>query len=198
MRARIPSLEAVIVGEGYERDALERHIHEVGADDWISLPGRVDEAALIDLYRHAWVLASASAHEGWGMTVTEAAACATPAVATRIAGHSDAVVHERTGLLVDDASQLGAAIERVLTDDALPRVALGRRAHVRPPVHVGGHGTRHPRSARQRSSSAPPVVTDASGRSAAEVEPAAGRGRRREYRGLPAPRGGGVRAGVAQ
>ena len=68
MRARMPSLAAVIVGEGYERDALERHIHEVGADDWISLPGRVGEAELIDLYRRAWVLASASAHEGWGMT----------------------------------------------------------------------------------------------------------------------------------
>ena len=36
------------------------------------------------------------------MTITEAAACGTPAVATRIAGHTDAVVHERTGLLVDD------------------------------------------------------------------------------------------------
>ena len=119
MRPRISTLEAVIVGEGYERDALERHVHEVGADDWISLPGRVAEPQLIDLYRRAWVLASASAHEGWGMTITEAAACGTPSVATRIAGHSDAIVHERTGLLVDDASQLGPAIERVLTDDAL-------------------------------------------------------------------------------
>jgi glycosyltransferase involved in cell wall biosynthesis len=119
MRARISTLEAVIVGEGYERDALERHVHEVGADDWISLPGRVGEAQLIDLYRRAWLLASASAHEGWGMTITEAAACGTPSVATRIAGHSDAIVHERTGLLVDDASQLGPAIERVLTDNAL-------------------------------------------------------------------------------
>lgn len=127
LRPRHSNLEAIIVGEGYERDSLESHVHELGADDWISLPGRVDDATLIDLYRRAWVLASASAHEGWGMTVTEAAACGTPAVATRIAGHSDAVVHERTGLLVDDISQLGPAIERVLVDSEL-RAALSSGA----------------------------------------------------------------------
>ena len=33
------------------------------------------------------------------MTITEAAACATPAVVTRIAGHTDAVVDGRSGLL---------------------------------------------------------------------------------------------------
>ena len=42
------------------------------------------------------------AHEGWGMTLTEAAACGTPAVATRIAGHADAVVDGSSGLLADD------------------------------------------------------------------------------------------------
>jgi glycosyltransferase involved in cell wall biosynthesis len=118
---RQPALRAVIVGEGYEREALEAQIRELGAEDWISLPGHVDAASLIDLYRRAWVLASTSAHEGWGMTITEAAACATPAVATRIAGHADAVLHERTGLLVDDPVELGAAVERMITDDRFRR-----------------------------------------------------------------------------
>ena len=119
IRPRHPTLQAVLVGEGYEREALETHVREVGADDWISFVGWVDEATLLDLYRRAWVLANASAHEGWGMTITEAAACGTPAVVTRIAGHADAVVHERTGLLVDSPRQLGPAIERVLTDTQL-------------------------------------------------------------------------------
>jgi glycosyltransferase involved in cell wall biosynthesis len=119
MRPRQPALRAVLVGEGYERESLEKHVREVGADDWITFAGWVDEATLLDLYRSAWVVASASAHEGWGMTITEAAACGTPAVATRIAGHADAVAHERTGLLVEDPAQLGPAIERVLTDTEL-------------------------------------------------------------------------------
>jgi glycosyltransferase involved in cell wall biosynthesis len=127
IKSRVPDLRAVLVGEGYERESLETHLHEVGADDWITLAGRVDDAALVDLYRRAWVLASASAHEGWGMTVTEAAACGTPAVVTRIAGHADAVVHERTGLLVDEPSQLGPALHRVLTDHDL-RASLSANA----------------------------------------------------------------------
>jgi glycosyltransferase involved in cell wall biosynthesis len=132
IRPRIPTLRAVLVGEGYERESLETHVHEVGADDWITFAGWVDEATLRDLYRRAWVVASASAHEGWGMTITEAAACGTPAVVTRIAGHADAVVHERTGLLVDTPAQLGPAIERVLTDnDMRATLATGALEHAR-------------------------------------------------------------------
>jgi glycosyltransferase involved in cell wall biosynthesis len=127
IRPRLPALHAVLVGDGYERESLETHVREVGADEWITFAGRVDDAALVDLYRRAWVLASASAHEGWGMTVTEAAACGTPAVVTRIAGHADAVVDGHTGLLVDDPSGLGPAIERVLTDDEL-RASFAARA----------------------------------------------------------------------
>jgi glycosyltransferase involved in cell wall biosynthesis len=130
IRPRRPALRAVLVGEGYEREALERHVHEAGAGDWITFAGHVDDAALIDLYRRAWVLASASAHEGWGMTITEAGACGTPSVVTRIAGHADAVVDERTGLLVDDAAQLGPAIDRVLADDELrATLSAGALAH---------------------------------------------------------------------
>ena len=116
-KARHPALQAVIVGEGYERDALERQVAQLGASDWISLPGRVDDEELLSLYRRAWLLASASAHEGWGMTITEAAACGTPAVATRIAGHSDAIIPDRTGILVDDARELSIAFDRLLSDD---------------------------------------------------------------------------------
>jgi glycosyltransferase involved in cell wall biosynthesis len=114
-----PALEAVIVGEGYERERLEALRRELGVESWLSLRGSVSNETLIDLYRRAWVVASAAAHEGWGMTLTEAAACGTPAVATRIPGHEDAVQHERTGLLADNEAEFAAALARICTDDAL-------------------------------------------------------------------------------
>ena len=77
------------------------------------------------------------------MTLTEAAACGTPAVATRIAGHGDAVHDGASGLLADaDPASLGDAMARVLGDDDLRarlsagRARPGRRAHLertRPP-----------------------------------------------------------------
>ena len=114
-----PLLQAVIVGEGYEREDLEAQLRETGADHWIRLAGHISDSELLDLYRQAWVVASAAAREGWGMTVTEAAACRTPAVATRIAGHRDAVVDGRTGLLVEGRDDFVAALNRMLGDGDL-------------------------------------------------------------------------------
>jgi glycosyltransferase involved in cell wall biosynthesis len=129
IKDRHPDLEAVIASEGYERIALEERIRSHEAESWIRLPGRVSDAELVDLYRRAWVVASASAREGWGMSLTEAAACGTPAVATRISGHLDAVVPDETGLLVEP-SELGAALDRVLSDDGLrERLSAGALAH---------------------------------------------------------------------
>jgi glycosyltransferase involved in cell wall biosynthesis len=127
LRERHPRMQAVIVGDGYERPALEQMVADAGAGSWLSLPGRLDEDALVALYQRAWVLVSTSRREGWGMTITEAAACGTPAVATRIAGHVDAIDDGRTGLLVDDTAGLVAAVDRILTDDRLRR-RLGEQA----------------------------------------------------------------------
>jgi glycosyltransferase involved in cell wall biosynthesis len=127
---RHPDLEAVIAGEGYERAALTGKIEAAGAGGWLKLPGRLDDHEVVDLYRRAWVVASTSRQEGWGMTLTEAAACATPAVATAIAGHVDAVWHDRSGLLVSDARSLVTSLNRVLTNIRLRR-RLGQGALVR-------------------------------------------------------------------
>ncbi|HEX9992105.1 MAG TPA: glycosyltransferase family 4 protein [Acidimicrobiales bacterium] len=132
LKPRHPDLRAVIVGDGYERGALREQIAANDADGWIALAGRVDDAALIDLYRSAWVLASTSAREGWGMTLTEAAACGTPSVVTRIAGHEDAVDEGRSGLLAGDLPGIVAALDRVLGDaDLRRRLQEGALAHAR-------------------------------------------------------------------
>jgi Glycosyltransferase len=130
LHVRHPDMEAVIVGEGYRREQLEAQIHAANADSYIHLPGRITDEEVIDLYRRAWVLTSASAREGWGMTVTEAAACGTPAVVTRIAGHSDAVAEGKSGLLADSPDELVSALDRVLADPALrARLADGAQRH---------------------------------------------------------------------
>ena len=119
VRREVPDLEAIIIGEGYERPALESLRRSLGAESWLSLPGFGDESGLIDADPRAWVVASASLREGWGMTLTEAAACGTPCVATNIAGHRDAVSNQQSGILVDDLSSLSTGLVDVLTDPTL-------------------------------------------------------------------------------
>jgi glycosyltransferase involved in cell wall biosynthesis len=81
------------------------------------LAGYISHDDLVDLYQRAWVLTNGSIAEGWGMSITEAAACGTPAVVTDIAGHRDAVDEGRSGLLVDGQRGLTEGLITVLTDD---------------------------------------------------------------------------------
>ena len=100
-----PRLRAMIVGEGYERPDLEALIAAGRGRGVVHAAGTaVRRRRLVDPYRRAWVVASTSVREGWGMTLTEAAACGTPAVATRIAGHEDAVIDGESGLLVSSVA----------------------------------------------------------------------------------------------
>ncbi|HEV3131334.1 MAG TPA: glycosyltransferase family 4 protein [Acidimicrobiales bacterium] len=126
LKPRHPDLRAVIAGEGYERPMLEALVRAHGAEEWIELPGHIDQEALIDLYRRAWVVASSSLREGWGMTVTEAGACGTPSVVSRISGHEDAVVDGESGLLFDDADGMVEGLDAVLVDEVLrKRLGMG-------------------------------------------------------------------------
>ncbi|MBK7021295.1 MAG: glycosyltransferase family 4 protein [Candidatus Microthrix sp.] len=118
-RERIGDLQLVIVGEGYTRPDVVATIDEVGGHDWVRLAGHVSDDELIGLYRSAWCVASASEREGWGMTLTEAAACGTPAVVTNIAGHSDATRDELSGLLCDGEEGLTDGLVRLLGDATL-------------------------------------------------------------------------------
>ena len=128
VRALVPTATFVIAGEGYLRPELEALVAAQSATEWISLPGRISDDQLLDLYRRAWVVSSSSSREGWGMSITEAAACATPSVVVDIAGHRDAVDNGVSGILVKEGESLADAIASLVTDpqrlDQLRRGAL--------------------------------------------------------------------------
>lgn len=118
LRGRLPSVRLVVVGDGYVRDELEARARSHDGGSWVRFAGHVDPDDLVDLYRQAWVVTSGSSAEGWGLTLSEAAATGTAAVATDIPGHRDVLVHDETGLLTDP-DHLADTLGRVLLDDAL-------------------------------------------------------------------------------
>jgi glycosyltransferase involved in cell wall biosynthesis len=123
----VPDLEVVIVGDGPHRARFEAERDAVGGAGWITFAGRVSDEELVAWYQRAWVVCSASRREGFGLTLTEAAACGTPVVATRIPGHVDAVDEGRSGLLASGTDELGDAMARLLLDGEL-RAEMGRNA----------------------------------------------------------------------
>jgi len=128
-KSSVPDLSMVIVGEGPLQPALRTLVTDRGADGWITFHGRGRREELLEFYRRAWVVGSASLAEGWGLTLTEAAGCGTPAVATDINGHRCSVVDGVTGLLAP-VDELGIALARVLIDGEL-RQRLGSAALAR-------------------------------------------------------------------
>jgi glycosyltransferase involved in cell wall biosynthesis len=127
IKRRVPGARLLIVGDGHRRSALQQLVDDLRLGDDVRLLGRVSEVELVDLYRSSWVLTSGSISEGWGLTITEAAACGTPSVVTRIGGHSDAVTDGHTGLLADTHDELQEGLVTVLSHPAL-RDRLGSQA----------------------------------------------------------------------
>ena len=128
-RRTVPALQVRLIGDGPLRPELDRWVAEHDATSWVDVAGRIDRRELLDEYRRSWVVLSASLAEGWGLTLTEAAACGTPAVATDIRGHRCSVVDGTTGLLAPP-ERLGETLATVLNDHDF-RERLGRDALAR-------------------------------------------------------------------
>ena len=112
---RVPDAELVIIGDGPLRGDLEAQARSGSAAGRITFTGHLGREALREQYRRAWLVTSASLAEGWGLTMTEAAACGVPAVASDISGHRCSIVNGTTGVLVEP-QHLGDAIADLLLD----------------------------------------------------------------------------------
>lgn len=123
VRARVPGAELWIVGSGPYEGRLRARARGVAG---VRFLGRRPQAEVVDLLRRAWVVASASIKEGWGLTMVEGNACGTPTVATRVPGLVESVRDGETGFLVPygDQAALAAALSRILADSVL-RERLG-------------------------------------------------------------------------
>jgi glycosyltransferase involved in cell wall biosynthesis len=126
-----PDLRLVIAGrDGPARPAVDRAIARLPekARDRVVLTGHVDDAGRRALLDAASVLAYPSIYEGFGFPLLEAMSADVPVVAAR-AGSIPEVAGD-AALLVEptDDGGLAAALDRVLTDDALRSelVARGR------------------------------------------------------------------------
>jgi hypothetical protein len=78
----------------------------------------------------ASVFIYASELEGLGSAALAAMACGVPVIASRVGGLPEIIEHEGTGLLVDDAREIGAALDQLLSN---PQLAsdMGRRGRER-------------------------------------------------------------------
>lgn len=127
LAAAFPRLHVVLLGDGPEREALERQALSLGIAQRILFAGtRRDVSTLLPGID---VFALPSLTEGLSIALLEACAAGLPVVASAVGGNPEIVRHGQTGLLVpvDDGDALRAALLRILGDRPL-RHALGLAA----------------------------------------------------------------------
>lgn len=130
VRAALPSALLRIAGTGDALPALRDLVRTLGLQDAVIFEGFVDDDRKRELLQRAWVSASLSEIEGWGISVIEANACGTPAIVYDVPGLREAIVHQESGLIVPEGGDVAAAILAVLQNDVL-RARLERGALLR-------------------------------------------------------------------
>jgi len=127
LRANNFEFSARIVGDGPLRPELERQIAELGLTGKVELTGHLSQPEVwkqfewADVLVHTGVIAPSGDRDGLPNVIPEAMAAGTLVVTSPVAGTTEAIAHEQTGLVaqVTDAAAWETALRRLATDDGL-------------------------------------------------------------------------------
>jgi glycosyltransferase involved in cell wall biosynthesis len=121
-------LRVVVAGDGPDRERLEQLAGELQLNGRVTFAGRVDTAALTDLYAHCLAVYYAPIDEDLGLVPFEAFRSEKPVVTTRDAGGPLEIVSDRsTGLVCEPSAGAVAEAFSWLAANPGEARALGRR-----------------------------------------------------------------------
>ena len=134
VRARRPelSISLRIVGEGKEREQLERQAADLGLSKEISFMGRIANDKLPEVINQFDIFVALSRIESFGVAVVEAMATGCPVIVSDAPGFTEIVEHGQSGLIVkrDDPQQASEAMENLVDHEEL-RLSLAKNGRER-------------------------------------------------------------------
>lgn len=107
--SKYPKAKLYLIGYGREEENLRKQIKKlnltknvfiVSKNNFFLKSDMRDEK--VRLMQKAWALLLPSVKEGWGMVVTEAAACGTPSIVSNVTGLKDSVLDNKTGIILSN------------------------------------------------------------------------------------------------
>ena len=113
-----PDVNLVIVGDGPEREQLEREAVAAGVPERVCFTGSVSQATVQQYLQAADVFTLHTRYEGLSHVMLEAMHAGTPIVASDVGGNAEVIESGRNGLLVplDDRTTTLATLRRLLGD----------------------------------------------------------------------------------
>lgn len=111
-----PSAMLLVVGDGPDRDDLQRQAEKLGITDSVRWLGQQSADEVFRLYSIMDVVAVPSIFEGFGLVAAEAMAAGRPVVGSAVDGLAEVIVDHETGRLVppQDAGALADALISLL------------------------------------------------------------------------------------
>jgi len=116
-----PDARFIIVGDGTERERLQRMAEELGIAGKMEFPGWRNDVPRLLAGMDVFVFTSTS--EGLPVAVLEAQAAMVPTVSTRIGGVPDVITHGDNGLILEETTpkSIAESVLRLLRDPVLAR-----------------------------------------------------------------------------
>jgi glycosyltransferase involved in cell wall biosynthesis len=112
---QMPDTRLVIVGDGEEKQVLERLVTTIGLNDRVCFKGSVSQERLEYFYVKARVTVICSRNEPFGLVPIESMMHGTPVIAHNSGGPRETITDGRTGFLYDDEKQLAELIIKIFT-----------------------------------------------------------------------------------
>jgi len=116
IKKELPTAKLWIVGRGAQFEKLKKAAKHLS----VTFFGYVNEEKKLELMSKAHVILVPAVREGWGLVVTEANACGTPAIGYNVHGLRDSIRDKETGLLTENnPDALAEAIITFFKDEKL-------------------------------------------------------------------------------
>jgi len=118
LRGKYPDIQYLIVGDGNQRETLEKLSKEMGLENHIKFLGRMPHRSVLQYMKDCDVFSMPSWKEGFGCVYLEAMACGKPVIGCKGEGIEDFVENKKNGLLVEPQSvdSLVESIDFLLTN----------------------------------------------------------------------------------
>ena len=125
---QIEALRLLLAGDGPLREEVRVLVSKLGIADRVTMPGRVSQDAIADLYGSADVYVSASHSDGTSISLLEAMASALPVVVSDLPANREWIGPDDSGgflVPVGDAAELARSLVQLQSTQL--RARMGRR-----------------------------------------------------------------------
>ena len=115
LAASDPDARFIMIGDGVDRESSQSYAQDLGLGDRIHFVGLIEDVA--PWYEAMDAVLMTSSREGTSNTALEAQALGRPIVVPEVGGMAEAVLHEKTGVLMSanpSPDEIGAHLQKVL------------------------------------------------------------------------------------